>query len=323
MFTDHPVQTHARRLLLSGQAVSRRHRTAARWIVAACLAFIAVAAMFLVAPEWLTAGRPPLIALVFAVSLGLMVDLYLEGRANDRELRSARVALLDARDNERLRIQRDLHDSAQQRLVSVRVHLGLLADASDRSADRASIDQLGQELDTALAEIGAVTRNEYPQMLRLQGLAPSLRSATRRSPIPVSVDADGFGRYSEPIERNVYFCCLEALQNVVKHGGSSAKARIRLLRDAHERRLRSRGFRGRFRPGAHQARRWAGQPGRPGGVDARAFQHRLPTGHGHAHPWRDPGASHEKVPLPPARRDAPVAWGQTSASGVPGLMPRL
>jgi two-component system, NarL family, sensor kinase len=229
MFTDQPVQTRARRLLLSGQAVSRRHRTAARWILAACLAFIAVAAMFLVAPEWLTAGRPPLIALVFAVSLGLMVDLYLEGRATDRELRSTRVGLLDARDHERLRIQRDLHDSAQQRLVSVRVHLGLLAEGSDRSADRASIDQLGQELDTALAEIGAVTRNEYPQMLSLRGLAPSLRSATKRSPIPVSVDAEGFGRYPESIERNVYFCCLEALQNVVKHGGSTAKARIRLF----------------------------------------------------------------------------------------------
>ncbi len=228
MLTDQPVQTRARRLLLSGQAVSRRHRTAARWILAACLAFVAVAAMFLVAPEWLTAGRPPLIALVFAVSLGLMVDLYLEGRATDRELRSARVGLLDARDVERQRIQRDLHDSAQQRLVSVRVHLGLLAEASGRSADRANIDQLGLELDAALAEISAVTRDEVPQMLRLRGLAPSLQSATRRSSIPVSVDADGLGRYPEHIERNVYFCCLEALQNVVKHGGTNAKARIRL-----------------------------------------------------------------------------------------------
>jgi signal transduction histidine kinase len=229
MFTDQSHQTRARRLLLSGRAVSRRHRTAARWLLAACLSVTVVAILFFVAPDWLTTGRPSIIALVFAVSLGVLVDMYLESRATDRELRSARVGLLDARDNERLRIQRDLHDSAQQRLVSVRVHLGLLAEGSDRTADRESIDQLGQELDTALAEIGAVTRDEYPQMLRLQGLAPSLRSATKRSPIPVAVDADGFGRYSESIERNVYFCCLEALQNVVKHAGTNAKARIRLV----------------------------------------------------------------------------------------------
>jgi signal transduction histidine kinase len=228
MLTDQPPQTRARRLLLSGQAVSRRHRTAARWIVAASFAVTIVAVLFFIAPEWLMAGRPSIVALILAVASGLMVHMYMEGRSTDRELRSTRVGLLDARDDERQRIQRDLHDSAQQRLVSVRVHLGLLADESHRSADRTNIDQLGKELDAALAEISAVTRDEYPQMLRLRGLAPSLRSATKRSSIPVTVDAEGLGRYPENIERNVYFCCLEALQNIVKHAGSGAKARIRL-----------------------------------------------------------------------------------------------
>jgi signal transduction histidine kinase len=145
-----------------------------------------------------------------------------------RDLRAARVRSVDARDLERQRIQRDLHDSAQQRLVSVRVHLGLLAEDAEDADRRATIEQLGSDLDLALREIGAVTRDGTPESLRLRGLGPSLRSATLHSPVAVSVDADGLGRYPEQVERNVYFCCLEALQNVVKHAGRNAVARVRL-----------------------------------------------------------------------------------------------
>ena len=227
MFAEHGPLAKARRISTISQPFRWRELPAARWIVASALAVAAVA-IFFVAPEWVVVGRPSLLAMVLAISIGLLAFLQLESRVLQRDLRSARVRAVDARDNERQRVQRDLHDSAQQRLVSVRIHLGLLADRAEDTADRARIEQLGLDLDTALAEIGAVTRDGYPQSLQLRGVAPSLRSAALHSPVPVTIEADGFGRYPESVERNIYFCCVEALQNVVKHAGRNAKARIRL-----------------------------------------------------------------------------------------------
>jgi signal transduction histidine kinase len=227
MYAGQGPQAKARRLPMIGQSIRWRELPAARWIVASALAVAAVAVFFM-APDWVVVGRPSLLALVLAISVGLLAFLQLESRVLQRDLRGARVRAVDSRDMERQRIQRDLHDSAQQRLVSVRIHLGLLADVAEDPAERARIEQLGMDLDTALAEIAAVTRDGYPQLLQLRGVAPSLRSAALHSPVPVTIEADGFGRYPEPVERNVYFCCVEALQNVVKHAGRNAKARVRL-----------------------------------------------------------------------------------------------
>jgi signal transduction histidine kinase len=227
MFAGQGPQAKARRLPMFGQSIRWRELPAARWILASALAVAAVAVFFM-APDWVVVGRPSLLALVLAISVGLLAFLQLESRVLQRDLRAARVRAVDSRDMERQRIQRDLHDSAQQRLVSVRIHLGLLADAAEDPAERARTEQLGMDLDTALAEIAAVTRDGYPQLLLLRGVAPSLRSAAFHSPVPVTIEADGFGRYPETVERNVYFCCVEALQNVVKHAGRNAKARVRL-----------------------------------------------------------------------------------------------
>jgi signal transduction histidine kinase len=210
-----------------GRSLPWRELPAARWILASALAVVVVA-IFFIAPEWVVVGRPSLLALVLAIVVGLLAWLQLESRVLQRDLRAARVRSVDARDMERQRIQRDLHDSAQQRLVSVRIHLGLLAETAEDADRRSTIDQLGSDLDVALREIGAVTRDGTPELLRLRGLAACLRSATLHSPVPVRVDADGLGRYPDHVERNVYFCCLEALQNVVKHGGRNAVARARL-----------------------------------------------------------------------------------------------
>ena len=220
-------RARARRVAGIGRRDAWRALPAARWILASALA-VAVVAIFFISPEWVVVGRPSLLALVLAIAIGLLAYLQLESRVLQRDLRAARVRSVDARDLERQRIQRDLHDSAQQRLVSVRIHLGLLADDAEDVGRRATIEQLGSDLDVALREIGAVTRDGTPELLRLKGLGPSLRSATLHSPVSVSVDADGLGRFPEDIERNVYFCCLEALQNVVKHAGRNAVARVRL-----------------------------------------------------------------------------------------------
>jgi signal transduction histidine kinase len=226
MFAD-GRQARARRISGIGRSLPWRELPAARWILASALAVVAVA-IFFISPEWVVVGRPSLLALVLAIAVGLLAWLQLESRVLQRDLRSARVRSVDARDMERQRIQRDLHDSAQQRLVSVRIHLGLLAERAADASERDAIEHLGHDLDLALREIGAVTRDGTPELLRLNGLGASLRSAAFHSAVPVRVDAEGFGRYPDDVERNVYFCCLEALQNVVKHAGRNAVAQVRL-----------------------------------------------------------------------------------------------
>ena len=136
-------------------------------------------------------------------------------------------------DLERQRIQRDIHDSAQQRLVSVRIHLGLLAQDALSAGERSAIEDLGRDLDAALSDIRNVTRQESPELLRQNGVVDSLRSVAAHAPLKVTVETRDFGRYAPQIERGVYYSCLEALQNAVKHGGPKAVVRIRLVGDPH------------------------------------------------------------------------------------------
>jgi signal transduction histidine kinase len=174
----------------------------------------------------------PLQLLPLVVSVGGILWLRWRSVALERDLRQARVRALDAADLERQRIQRDIHDSAQQRLVSVRIHLGLLANDAPLG-ERAAIEELGRDLDAALADIRNATRQESPELLRQNGVVDSLRSVAAHSPLRVTVEAVGFGRYAPQIERGVYYSCLEALQNVVKHAGPRAVARIQLVGDPH------------------------------------------------------------------------------------------
>lgn len=146
-----------------------------------------------------------------------------------RPPRGRRGRTVEAIDLERQRIERDLHDGAQQRLVAVRIRLGLLAQRAERADQRAEIEQLGRDLDTALAEIRAVARGGAPAQLRRVGVEGCLRSAAARAPVAVSIDNDAFGRYPGDVERTVYFCCHEALQNALKHAGPRASVAIRLV----------------------------------------------------------------------------------------------
>jgi len=174
----------------------------------------------------------PLQLLLLVLSVGGILWLRWRSVALEDDLRQARVRALDAADLERQRIQRDIHDSAQQRLVSVRIHLGLLAHDAP-PAERTAIEDLGRDLDAALADIRSATRQENPELLRQNGVVDSLRSVAAHSPLRVTVEAFDFGRYAPQIERGVYYSCLEALQNVVKHAGPRAVVRIRLVGDPH------------------------------------------------------------------------------------------
>ncbi|HEV7679093.1 MAG TPA: histidine kinase [Candidatus Dormibacteraeota bacterium] len=144
-------------------------------------------------------------------------------RARVEELRESRRRLVTARDEERRRLERDLHDGAQQHLVAIKVRLALAAAIVDRDPELAktTLDQLQAESDEALQDLRELARGVYPPSLAEHGILAALRSHTRRAQVAVDIDADGVARYSQDVEAAVYFCVLEALQNVQKHAGAS------------------------------------------------------------------------------------------------------
>jgi len=155
-------------------------------------------------------------------------QLTAELRATIDELRASRRRLVEAQDAERRKIERNLHDGAQQQLIALAIQLGLLADsADDLDLVRNAIPDLKAQLSAALADLRALAHGIYPPLLAEQGLVMALRSQTARSPVPVQVEADQVGRYPQDAESTVYFCALEALQNVAKHARAS-QATVRL-----------------------------------------------------------------------------------------------
>ena len=130
---------------------------------------------------------------------------------------------MEAQDAERRKIERNLHDGAQQQLVALTIQLSLLADAADDpDLVRQLVPELTGQLKAALADLRDLARGIYPPLLADQGLAVALRTQAARCPVPVQLEAGQIGRYPQDAEAAVYFCALEALQNVVKHARASA-----------------------------------------------------------------------------------------------------
>ena len=147
--------------------------------------------------------------------------LSAELRSSLRELSESRARIMSGADRERQRIERDLHDGAQQSLVALRIRLelaGELLRESPASAEQL-LGKLSTEVDDALEQVRSLARGVYPSLLSDRGLGEALRSAALRSPVRITVDADGIGRHSPMVETAVYFCCLEAIQNAMKHAG--------------------------------------------------------------------------------------------------------
>jgi signal transduction histidine kinase len=150
-------------------------------------------------------------------------QLTAELRATIDELRASRRRLVEAQDAERRKIERNLHDGAQQQLVALTIQLSLLADAADDPAYvRQLVPELTAELKTALADLRDLARGIYPPLLAERGLVVALRTQAAKCPVPVQLEADQVGRYPQDAESTVYFCALEALQNVAKHAQASA-----------------------------------------------------------------------------------------------------
>ena len=144
------------------------------------------------------------------------------------ELRASRRRLVEAQDAERRKIERNLHDGAQQQLIALTIHLRLLEESADDSAAvRELVAAVKDGVRAALDELRDLARGIYPPLLADQGLLPALQAQARKAPLPVEIDADGIGRYPQDAEAAVYFCTLEALQNVTKYA-SASRAKVGL-----------------------------------------------------------------------------------------------
>jgi signal transduction histidine kinase len=134
------------------------------------------------------------------------------------ELRASRARLVQAGDAERRRLERDLHDGAQSRLVALAL---LLRSARTRAGSDGELsgllDQALDELQTSLGELRELARGIHPAVLSEQGLEPALEALASRAPVPVTLEADGAERLPEPVESAAYFVVSEALANIAKY----------------------------------------------------------------------------------------------------------
>ena len=144
-----------------------------------------------------------------------------------REVHESRARIAASADNERRRIERDIHEGAQQRLLSLRIRVGLAGrPGQDPAAGTVALRELASEVDAAIADVGSLARGTYPFVLTDQGLAAALAVAASDAAVSTTVVAEPRRRYAAEIENAVYFCCLEALQNASKHAGHAAAVHI-------------------------------------------------------------------------------------------------
>jgi signal transduction histidine kinase len=151
------------------------------------------------------------------------VGLSAQLRLRLAELQTSRQRVVQAQDDERRRLERNLHDGAQQYLVAIKVKLGLaqIQLAKDKVQAAHTITQLKADADEALENLRDLARGIYPPLLASQGLAVALQSHARKATLPVNIVAPDFARYSPELEATVYFCVLEALQNTQKYAKAS------------------------------------------------------------------------------------------------------
>jgi signal transduction histidine kinase len=150
------------------------------------------------------------------------------------ELEVSRERVVDAAEAERRRIERDLHDGAQQQLVALAVKLRMVEQIASRDAARATalVAELQTDANDALQTLRDLAHGIYPPLLADKGIAAALEGQARRSPVPVTLEGS-VGRHAPEMESALYFCCLEALQNVSKYARAS-NVTIRLQDGAGE-----------------------------------------------------------------------------------------
>jgi signal transduction histidine kinase len=146
-------------------------------------------------------------------------------QVTNEQLQRSRTRIVTAADAERRRIERDLHDGAQQHLLALAVTVGLVRQmvAEGESPDEVEemLGQLGDDVRAAIAQVRELAQGIYPALLMDGGLEPALRAVAGRAPLPVKIETVNVGRYPPNLEAAVYFCALEALQNAAKHAAGA------------------------------------------------------------------------------------------------------
>jgi len=151
------------------------------------------------------------------------------------ELQASRQRLVTAQDTERRRLERNLHDGAQQNLIALKLKIALMKNLAATDPQRANValDELTSDANEAIETLRELARGLYPPILAQDGLVAAVEAQARRTPVPVDVVAGPLPRYPQETEAGVYFCVLEALQNMVKHAHAT-KATVSLeQRDGH------------------------------------------------------------------------------------------
>jgi signal transduction histidine kinase len=149
--------------------------------------------------------------------------LHVELKARVEELRGSRLRILDAGQEERKRLERNLHDGAQQRLVALLLELSLLEQRLAGDPDSSAwVGQARGEIAASLEELRAIARGIHPAVVSAHGLAVALERLTTRSAVPVSLTVDLDGRLPEPLEVAAYYLVAESLANVGKYAQASS-----------------------------------------------------------------------------------------------------
>jgi PAS domain S-box-containing protein len=146
------------------------------------------------------------------------------------ELRGSRARIVEAGARERLRLERDLHDGAQNRLIAIQLKLALAREEAGADAVATRLDELIVDAQAAIEELRELGHGIYPTELREGGLEDALRSLGAAAPIRARVVADGVGRHAPAVEEAVFFCAREAIQNATKHAGVRARVTLSLTR---------------------------------------------------------------------------------------------
>jgi signal transduction histidine kinase len=149
-----------------------------------------------------------------------------------QELQRSRARLVRAADDERRKFERDLHDSVQQRLISIKVRLEMEAEEGDVSESRRErLLEIMHGVEAAVGEVREVAHGLHPPLLSASGLPAAIRQGHEHNPSPPAIDAVGVGRYPPDIESAVYYCCTEAIQNATKHGGRDVHVSVVLAEE--------------------------------------------------------------------------------------------
>jgi signal transduction histidine kinase len=148
--------------------------------------------------------------------------LVLRNVALLEDLRASRKRIVTAQDERARALERNIHDGAQQQLVALAVKLRLADSLVGRDDERAHamLTELQAESNAALENLRDLARGIYPPLLADKGLPAALEAQARKSPVPVEIRSDGVGRYPQDVEAAIYFCALEALQNVAKYAAA-------------------------------------------------------------------------------------------------------